>query len=743
MARILDIEVELPVATIGGRIKSISVNGSEQPIVDGNVDIPVPTKTSDLNNDSNFVKNEELAPVAKSGDYNDLENTPYIPSTEGLASEEYVDESISSHNSSPESHQDIRDSIPSTEGLASETYVGNAISEHDTSSQSHQDIRTALAVINSKIPEQASESNQLADKNFVNSSVATNTGYFLATLDIIEDLHLTYDATMSQILSALEAYEFASEKTNNDYCNVITQDSVGNTLFMRFKWNGKEDTFKYEFSLNNSSFTAVQWAAINSNATAENIAQIALNALAITTLQSDVAGKVSKSGDTMTGELTFDTITKGIILKSNDNTKAFRIASTGNYFSIDLVQNYDTDTPSYLRVFGFPTSSLIAEMVNGLYLGRRTAENKAAKISDVDNKLANYLPLAGGTITGDVTFQGQPNTQQYIKFLKNDTSLHCFAIRNPYGGGQIDIGRLVRSTGVYVEGIRLGYRSAVSKVTLNILGGLLYGGDTNDENTRYQMRSDIYKQGIVSQTQTWTQASDGSYSYVMTNPITGNIPISFIDKWNILGSKYASSAYSHTFNETTGYFELNGLTDISYEEAILIAEESQPLSAAQMPTYRKSRTNFAGTIASATATRQWQSSNSEVAWGGAITWNGNNLSTHIALSDHLKKIINFVGNYFTGYYNITDCPSLETITFRSKSAGFKVNVSITGCSHFTLEGVKNMVDYATNTSAITFTFDTAVYQRCQADTTEYTYSGNTYVGIIAYAAVRNITIQSA
>lgn len=195
MARILDIEVELPVATIGGKIESISVNGVEQPIVDKNVNIAVPTKTSDLDNDSNFVNESELAQVAKSGDYNDLENTPYIPSTEGLAREEYVDESISSHNSSdeahqdirdsiptstselnnddnfqsdtqvdtkiashnssPESHQDIRDLIPSTEGLASETFVGNAVSEHNTSSQSHQDIRTALAVINSKIPEQA------------------------------------------------------------------------------------------------------------------------------------------------------------------------------------------------------------------------------------------------------------------------------------------------------------------------------------------------------------------------------------------------------------------------------------------------------------------------------------------------------------------------------------------------------------------------------------------------------------
>lgn len=35
------------------------------------------------------------------------------------------------------------------------------------------------------------------------------------------------------------------------------------------------------------------------------------------------------------------------------------------------------------------------------------------------------------------------------------------------------------------------------------------------------------------------------------------------------------------------------------------------------------------------------------------------------------------------------------------------------------------------------------YARCVADTTEYTYNGQTYTGIIAYAAARNITIASA
>lgn len=44
----------------GGKIDTISVNGSAQGIIDKNVNITIPTKTSDLINDSNYLTSEEL-----------------------------------------------------------------------------------------------------------------------------------------------------------------------------------------------------------------------------------------------------------------------------------------------------------------------------------------------------------------------------------------------------------------------------------------------------------------------------------------------------------------------------------------------------------------------------------------------------------------------------------------------------------------------------------------------------------
>lgn len=121
--------------------------------------------------------------------------------------------------------------------------------------------------IENKIPSQATAQNQLADKNFVNSSIATNTANFIGTFNSVAELE-AYSGTL----------------TNNDYAFVIGTDSEGNTIYNRYKYTGTE--WLFEYALNNSSFTAAQWAAINSGITSTNIAQIATNANNIANLQT-------------------------------------------------------------------------------------------------------------------------------------------------------------------------------------------------------------------------------------------------------------------------------------------------------------------------------------------------------------------------------------------------------------------------------------------------------------------------
>lgn len=109
---------------------------------------------------------------------------------------------------------------------------------------------SSIAGIDEKIPAQANSENKLADKDFVNSSISTNTAYFRGTFESIQ---------------SLESY--SGKKTNNDYAFVVGVDAAGNTKYSRYKWNGLSWVFEYD--LNNSSFTAEQWAAIQSGITAE------------------------------------------------------------------------------------------------------------------------------------------------------------------------------------------------------------------------------------------------------------------------------------------------------------------------------------------------------------------------------------------------------------------------------------------------------------------------------------------
>ncbi len=107
-------------------------------------------------------------------------------------------------------------------------------------------INTAISAIEALIPDDATSKNQLADKAFVNSSISTATATFWGTFETAADLP-------------------TDNVKKNDYAFVIVADSSGNPEYQRYKYGSSG--WAYEYTLNNSSFTAAQWSAINSNIT--------------------------------------------------------------------------------------------------------------------------------------------------------------------------------------------------------------------------------------------------------------------------------------------------------------------------------------------------------------------------------------------------------------------------------------------------------------------------------------------
>lgn len=183
--------------------------------------------------------------------------------------------------------------------------------------------------ISKLIPNDATISNNLATKEFVNSTVATNTATFRGTYNSLAEL------------------EAVAEKDINDY-GFVVETSGSATVYKRYKYDGS--AWVWEYDLNNSSFTAVQWNAINSNADASKISQIESNRLAIAQLDAskanasdvaDLTGRVAQvetdlatkasAGDLAALETTVQQNTTSIAANTSAINSLATVARTGSY----------------------------------------------------------------------------------------------------------------------------------------------------------------------------------------------------------------------------------------------------------------------------------------------------------------------------------------------------------------------------------------------------------------------------
>ena len=156
-----------------------------------------------------------------------------------IASKEWVEENFASLSSVYNKNQidEIIDNV-----------LSSVDSKYNEISGNVEEMSQAVGEIQELIPTQASKDNQLADKDFVNSSIVTNTAYFKGTFNSVSELPTT-------------------RVTPNDYAFVIRTDAIGQTYYDRYKYTA-DGEWLFEYSINNSGFTAEQFAAINSGATA-------------------------------------------------------------------------------------------------------------------------------------------------------------------------------------------------------------------------------------------------------------------------------------------------------------------------------------------------------------------------------------------------------------------------------------------------------------------------------------------
>lgn len=229
-----------------------SVNG-QAPDASGNVAVTIPTKTSDLNNDSGFQTATQTTATANAA--------------------------VATHNTANTAHADIRETL-SGKQAALDTAQMAAVNSGADSTKVGQIATNAtdISTINGKIPAAASSSNQLADKSFVNSTVQTASANFRGNW-----------ATWNDVPTDANDYPADADgnktPTKNDY--MVVQDASGFPTSpdpalagtWRFKYSGAWATdgkngWHPEYQVNETPLTSDQLAALNSGISADAVSKL-------------------------------------------------------------------------------------------------------------------------------------------------------------------------------------------------------------------------------------------------------------------------------------------------------------------------------------------------------------------------------------------------------------------------------------------------------------------------------------
>ena len=213
----------------------------------------------------------------------------------------------------------------------------------------------------------------------------------------------------------------------------------------------------------------------------------------------------------------------------------------------------------------------------------------------------------------------------------------------------------------------------------------------------------------------------------------------FVDLWN------AACGQHGRYNEETGYFELNGLTDITYEQAIAIYQAGRPNNAAETTTrYRalKIRTNLPWLAPMPTGCEEAFFANNtiEVARVAPIT----NITGVYCfyVCERLHTVIGDIRYKFSDGFN--QCPRLVDVTASMYKSG---GVLYFGSSPLlSIESVRYSVD---NSQPCTIQVHADTYAKLTGDTTNPAAAALTpqelaqWMGMLTDAVDKNITFATA
>lgn len=314
-----------------------------------------------------------------------------------------------------------------------------------------QQTKGRIAIIENKIPNHATDQNQLADKEFVNSSISTNTAHYISNNGV--------PFTSEQQLLA-----YAGEITNNDYAFVNGTDSLGNAFFDRYKASVSNNVVAWakEWRINNTGFTAEQWAAITSGITAALVAQLMADHLILlqkqdilvsgTNIKTINNGSILGGGNLSLQKAWRKIIDKTLIAEEDDTPYiAFTKDADNNYFSLSQVK---------ICIYSPADDSMTSATQDGyILLGTNTlgVQNYGKVVLKRINK-ANYAVIEGFAQEDFITYVNF--VACYTEIARKDNIVTCFG-ENPMMYEKISRIALACNTPNGQAGFRAGTRIVI------------------------------------------------------------------------------------------------------------------------------------------------------------------------------------------------------------------------------------------------------------------------------------------
>lgn len=370
--------------------------------------------------------------------------------------------------------------------------------------------------IESYIPAQASSSNQLADKNFVNSSIQTNTATFRGTY---------YDLKAFVEYSTLEY----GNPDNNDYAVVRNVETSA--------WDADNVYQADEVCLYDDGVSSTKIFLC--------IKDMVSTPRSITPDQDTEYWKEWMNIEQLL-------VYHGPFV----GTWRFKYVPNGAFDITNWQPEYQVNEKPL-------TAAQLAALNSGI------TDTKVAKLDALPATIPTEVFWAtyGTTTAADIEAASAAGKAVYCLY---DSKQYTLAF--------------IDSTYIYFSTSRMEryYNLAVHRTTnvWQVLTATLQNANdkvSSIDSTNYDsavkyaslaaLNASLYKWGVISQTQTWSGSGSQPRTYTIDpdSIVRGSIPQANIDLFESAGA---------TFNATTGYFELNGLTDISYEEMKAVYDAS-------------------------------------------------------------------------------------------------------------------------------------------------------------------------